>query len=128
MHVYLKISKLVRICLLVCLSSILVVSIFGFKDIYKKDVAFKFRGRIIEKPADQQGLVVKKIPAIEIIEKRIFVLVTKHTIIRSEGRKIGFDDLRVGMSTLIEGTKEVQRINGRDIMIVQAHKIKLLLE
>ena len=128
MHVYLKISKPVRICLLVCLSSILVVSIFGFKDIYKKEVAFKLKARIIEKPADQQGLVVKKIPAIETIEKRIFVLVTKHTIIRSEGRKIDLDDLRVGMSIVIEGTKEIQRVNGRDIMIVQAHKIKLLME
>ena len=128
MHVYLKISKLVRIYLLVCLSSILVVSIFGFKDIYKKEVAFKFRGRIIDKPVDQQGLVVKKIPAIETIEKRIFVLVTKHTTIRSKGRNIGLDDLRVGMSLVIEGTKVLQTVNGRDIMIVQAYKIKLLLE
>ncbi|MBW2040079.1 MAG: hypothetical protein JRI46_10915 [Deltaproteobacteria bacterium] len=128
MRLYPKIGKPIKIYLLIVLSSILMISIFGFRDINKEGVVFKFKARIIEKLTDQRGLVVEKTPITELREKRIFVLVTDKTIIGFKKRRVGLDDLQVGMSIVVVGTKVLEKVDNRKIMIVKAKKIQPIVE
>jgi hypothetical protein len=127
MNLFLKSSKWIRILLLICISSFLLTSLTGLRDIKKEGVACRFQARIfdIEKPPpDQKVLVVKELEK----QQKIYVIVTKETIIGSDGSNMKFEDLHLEMAIEIEGLKVIEREDGRDNTIVLAKRIRLLVQ
>ena len=128
--------------------AVLMLSLVGFRDIAgeiaKQGVKYKFKASIVEKVTGKegQGLVVEKRPTVEETratarsEKgtgdkgdRIYVIVTGETKIgyTADGfrkKYIRFDDLKIGMSVMIEGIKSVQKADGQDIVVVLAKDIE----
>ena len=127
MSLFLKSSKWIRILLFICISSFLLTSLTGLRDINKEGVACRFQARIfdIEKPPpDQKVLVVKELEK----QQKIYVVVTKETIIGSDGSNMKFEDLHLEMAIEIEGLKVIEREDGQDNTIVLAKRIRLLVQ
>jgi len=135
MSLFLKSSKWIRILLFICISSFLLTSLAGFRDIKKEGVACKFEARIVDiekPPPDQKVLVVKKIRrthvAIKEKQAKIYVLVTSDTQIGFEGDTMKFEDLHLEMGILIEGFRIVEKEDGKEQVVVQATRIRPLVE
>ncbi|MCJ7663970.1 MAG: hypothetical protein MUO24_06980 [Desulfobacterales bacterium] len=134
MSIYQKSSKVIRIVLLICIASFLLMSLTGFQDIKKEGVACTFQARIfdIEKPPpDQKVLVVKQIQSTQtkakVKEQKIYVLVTSETIIGS-GDNMKFEDLRLEMAIEIQGLKITEKEDGKENIVVLANRIRILVQ
>lgn len=132
---YWKPSKAVKISVFIVLSSILMISLYGFRDIKREGVECKFQARIVDiekPPPDKKVLVVKETPVTKAKSKgkqqKIYVIVTKETIIGFESNTMKFDDLRIEMSIWIEGFKIVEKEDGEEIVVIQAKRIRPMLE
>jgi len=135
MRIYLKSSKLMRILLVICLSSFLLTSLAGFRDIKKEGVECKFKARIVDiekPPPDQKVLVVKQIrrtqAAAQEKQRKIYVLVTSDTRIGFDGSNMKFEDLRLEMGIWIEGFKVIEKEDGEENTVVLAIRIRPLVE
>jgi hypothetical protein len=134
MYLYLKINKPIRILLCICLSSLLLTALVGFRDFKKEGVACTLQARIVDiqiLPSGTQVLVVKELPTTTARakdkERTIDVLVTSETISRSGDRILKFNDFRVGMLIEIQGLKVIEREDGQDNTVVLALKIRQLV-
>jgi hypothetical protein len=134
MSLYLKINKPIRILLCICLSSLLLASLVGFRDFKKEGVACTLQTRIVDiqkLPSGTQVLVVKELPTTTTRakdqEQTIYVLVTSETISRSGDRILTFNYFRLGMLIEIEGLKVIEREDGQDNTVVLALKIRQLV-
>jgi hypothetical protein len=147
MHFY-SIKNIVTKIFFIMFFAMLMLSLVGFRDfageISKQGVKYKFQGRILEKVTSKegQGLVVEKRPTVERTRAtarseegkgdkggRIYVIVTGetkigYTVDGFRKKYIGFDDLKIGMSVMIEGIKSVQKADGQDIVVVLAKDIE----
>jgi hypothetical protein len=128
MCVYLKSHKPASIFLFICISTVIVVSLMGFRDFKKEGVACTLRAHIVHIQKDPQVLEVKELQTAAAIakgkEQTIYVLVTSETISRSGDRILTFKDFRVGMLLEIQGLKVIEREDGRDNTVVLALKIR----
>jgi hypothetical protein len=135
MRIYLKRNKPMKILLLICLSTFLLTSLVGFRDIKKEGVACEFQARIVDvrkSSPDNKVLLVKQIRrtrvAAKVEQEKIYVLVTGDTLIGFKGNTMKFDDLRIKMAILIEGFKVIEEEEGTEVAVVQATRIQPLLE
>lgn len=149
MYLYNIIYRTLRICFYCVLSLAVLFSIVGFRDstseeIKKDGVKCTFKARIIETVTDPKGrglVVIKKYDIkkgsrrgdkgekTEGTAKRIYVLVTDKTEIgyTADGGKkisINFNDLKIDMSVVIEGTSVLQKVDDQEIIIVWAKSIE----
>jgi hypothetical protein len=134
MYLYLKINKPIRILLCICISSLLLASLVGFRDFRKEGVACTLQVRIVDiqtLPDGTQVLVVKELSTTKATVKdkgqTIDVLVNSETISRSGDRFLRFNDFRVGMLLEIQGLKVIEREDGQDNTVVLALKIRQLV-
>jgi len=135
MHIYLKSSKPMKILLFICLSSFVLASLVGFRDIKKEGVECKFRARIVDiekPPPDQKVLVVKRIRRSQAATKakqgKIYVLVTGDTLIGFADSGMTFEDLYLGMGIEIQGFKVIEKQDEEEYTVVLAKRIKPLVE
>lgn len=135
MGLFLKSSKVIRILLFICISSFLLTSLTGLRDIKKEGVACKFEARIVDiekPPPDQKVLVVTKIrrthAATKGKQEKLYVLVTSKTQIGFDGDTMKFEDLHLDMGIVIEGFRIVEKEDGKEVVVVQATRIRLLVE
>ena len=130
-----KKAKVVGICSSIILSSLIMISLCGFKDIDQEKVMWKFQARIIDiekPPPDQKVLVVKQIRRTQAAKKekqrKIYVLVTSDTIIGFEGSIMKFEDLYLDMGIEIQGLKVIEKQDGEEDTFVHAKRIRPILE
>lgn len=135
MRIYFKHSKPIRILLFICLSSLVLTSLVGFRDIKQEGVECKFRARIVDiekPPPDHKVLVVKQIRDSQATakEKRenIYVLVTRDTQIGSQSSLMKFEDLQPNMSIEVRGLKVIEKQDEKEYTVVFAKSIRSIIE
>jgi hypothetical protein len=101
------------------------------KNIRRYGTEYTFRARILEKTDDKQGLVVRKEPTLTVMERRIYVLITRDTKIgyRVHGpnptwRDLSYNKLKEENHVIIYGLKIIEKEGDREIMCVEAKRIE----
>ena len=124
-----------KILFSICISSFLLASLTGFRDIKKEGVECRFRARIVDiekPPPDQKVLVVKQILRTQAKsqekQQKIYVLVTGETIIGSGNSILKFEDLRLEMAIEIQGLKIIEKEDGEEDTVVLAKRIRPLVQ
>jgi hypothetical protein len=123
-------GKVVGFCSSIILSSLIMISLCGFQDIEQEKVECKFQARIIDiekPPANKKMLVVRETPVTK-ASKDIYVFITDDTFIGFQNKTVKFDDLTRGMCIEIQGTKIIEKEDGREIVDVYAQRIRPIVE
>ncbi|MCJ7547773.1 MAG: hypothetical protein MUP30_13310 [Deltaproteobacteria bacterium] len=134
-----KPNKAMKISACIILSAVAILSLMGasqdmqdlLKNIRRYGTECTFRARILEKTDDKNGLLVQKAPASTVMEKRIYVLITRDTKIgyRVHGanptwKALSYDNLREENYILIHGLKMTEKEGDQDSMYVEAKRIE----